>query len=254
MSLPPYSLKAIFGGTFDPPHLGHLRPLLSLLDTLNLDHCDIVPSHIPVHKQTQTAAAHRLKMCGYFAQADSRLQVNDIEIKHDRPSFSSNTLAELAQTHPNTSICFILGLDAFLGLASWHKSEVLFKQCHFIVMMRDEDSDLANELTGDGYSDASIGVNSSSLRYLPASLQALLPETIYLCAEQGQKAQNQHINGILRASKHGEVVFFMNKVHEVSSTQVRHALARGDSIKHYLLPEVADYIQEHSIYKTKAED
>lgn len=264
------ALKAIFGGTFDPPHLGHLQPLLAVLDALNLDNCELIPSHIPVHKTGCTSAIHRLRMTELFAKQDRRLQVNDIEIARDSPSFSAYTLSSLRRLHPDQAICFIMGMDAFLTLPSWFSPQSILQNCHLIVMMRNDaprplivrsfeehvaaHDDLSGENPGArlaSYCEANDlpSLKPKDLPEISAELRELLPKRLHLVSKITQNAHNLQINGILRASKQGEVVFVLNEKTNISSTEIRHAIKHDASIKQWLSPEVADYIQAHRIYK-----
>lgn len=246
-------LRAIFGGTFDPPHLGHLQPLLWVLDTLQMDSCELIPSHIPVHKQASASVEHRVKMTELFAQQDPRLIVNNIEILQNTPSYTINTLDILKKQYPQDALCFIMGLDAFLGLPSWFKPEKIIARCHIVVMMRD-----SKQSEGLQHTDRSLiafletqtdqAVATHSLTALPTSLSKLLPEHVYLAEKFTQNAQNQQISGILRASKQGEVVFVFNKQADISSTIIRQAITDGVSVEQWLSPEVSHYIQTHHIY------
>ncbi|WP_371193368.1 nicotinate (nicotinamide) nucleotide adenylyltransferase [Glaciecola sp. SC05] len=247
-------LKAVFGGTFDPPHHGHMQPLLAVLESLDMQSCELIPSHIPVHKQACSSAQHRLNMTQIFARQDSRLLVNKIEVMRDSPSYSVDTVCALSEQHPEHAICFIMGLDAFLGLASWHLPHTLMQKCHIVVMMRGEATyPLADDNTQqrlirflESYHKANIP--REILPSISDDLRHLLPEQLYLVDKMTQNAQNQRINGILRASKQGEVVFVLNPQTEISSTMIRRAIADGVSTEQWLTPDIIEYIQAHRIY------
>jgi nicotinate-nucleotide adenylyltransferase len=274
-------LKLIFGGTFDPPHNGHILPLCELLDRLKVNECDLIPSHIPVHKNTRISSQHRLAMTKLLAKQDSRLRVNEIEISLDAPSYSAHTLERLNAQNPEQAICFVMGLDAFLGLSTWYEAESILSRCHIIVLMRSDsktgtDQASKNEAQFVQYfksqtqnrifiNDFKTYANNSEpyksydkatssyeaegyTPQLPTKLLALLPSTAHLLNESTQNAQNKDINGILRASKHGELVFFVNDTVRVSSTMVRQALQQGESVNDYLPPELIQYIQAHNLY------
>jgi nicotinate (nicotinamide) nucleotide adenylyltransferase len=245
-----YKLKTVFGGTFDPPHHGHLIPLLTLLDALDVEQCDLIPSHIPVHKTASTNSQHRLKMTQLLALQDERLQVNDIEIFHDGPSYTAKTLARLQEQSPHSAICFVMGIDTFLYLHTWFKPQEIFTQCHVIVMMRPEYNDTHDQQICTKYlaKQEKSRLITHEVEGLSSELLNLLPNTAYLLNQSIQKAQNIDINGILRASKQGELLFFMNEKLNISSTMIRDALLKGESIKDYVSPEVFDYIQANNIY------
>lgn len=276
-----FDLKMIFGGTFDPPHNGHILPLCGLLNHLEVDECDLIPSHIPVHKNTRISSQHRLAMTKLLAKQDPRLRVNEIEISHNAPSYSAHTLERLHAQNPEQAICFVMGLDAFLGLSTWFEAELILARCHIIVLMRSESktgSDQASKheaqfveyfksqtqnrvfmnnfkthannlkLTKIDEKATSSNEAEGFTPQLPTKLLALLPSTAHLLNESTQNAQNNDINGILRASKHGELVFFVNDTLKVSSTMVRQALKQGESVDDYLPPELIQYIRAHNLY------
>lgn len=135
----------IFGGTFDPMHLGHLRTVQEAAHLLALDRVLLIPSARPPHKHRpdMTAFSHRLEMTCLAAEDNALLEVLDIEGKRSGPSYSVDTLESLRRRlGPEAPIYFLMGMDAFLDIRSWHQYSRLFDLAHFVVIERagsDED-------------------------------------------------------------------------------------------------------------------
>jgi nicotinate-nucleotide adenylyltransferase len=129
----------LFGGTFNPIHLGHLRAGLEVQDRFSLDQVLYLPAAIPPHKATREilSFAHRLKMVRLAVEGQSRLKASDAEIKRPGKSYSIQTVRYFHRTIPQgMDLFFILGLDAFLEISTWKDYRQLFGLCHFIVLDR----------------------------------------------------------------------------------------------------------------------
>jgi len=127
----------IFGGTFDPIHYGHLRTAFELWQALGLAEVRFLPTGDPPHRDAPLAnAALRLAMVR-TAIADQRaFVVDDRETRRQGLSYSFDTLAELRQEFPDRSLCLLLGMDAFLGLPTWHRWRELTALAHIVVAHR----------------------------------------------------------------------------------------------------------------------
>ena len=115
----------ILGGTFNPPHLGHLICAQEAYLQLELDQVMMVPARIPPHKPVndEPGAEHRLALCRLAADGDERLSVSDIEIERDGPSFTVDTLAALHEREPDTELFLIVGGDVAAGFPRWREPE-----------------------------------------------------------------------------------------------------------------------------------
>lgn len=138
----------ILGGTFDPVHFGHLRPVLDVAEHLNLDHVRLIPCSVPPHRtQPQATAQQRLTMLQLAIKNYSRFLVDDRELQRDGPSYTVDTLKSLREEFPDTALYLILGTDAFLDLQSWHQWSEIIELAHIVVMQRpDEQLDMSEEL------------------------------------------------------------------------------------------------------------
>ncbi len=114
---------ALFGGTFDPVHRGHISMALRLADALGLDEVMLMPTFVPPHKikSSMADAAHRLAMCRIAASAHPKLTVSDMEIARGGASFTVDTLTALSAQYPDTAWYLITGADMFCTLRSWYR-------------------------------------------------------------------------------------------------------------------------------------
>ncbi len=115
----------IFGGTFNPPHLGHLVCAQEAYLQLDLDQVMLIPARVPPHKpvEEEPGAEHRLELCRLAVQGDERFVVSDIEINRAGPSYTVDTLVELHSRAPDNELFLIVGGDIAAGFAQWHQPE-----------------------------------------------------------------------------------------------------------------------------------
>jgi nicotinate-nucleotide adenylyltransferase len=115
----------ILGGTFNPPHLGHLICAQEAYLQLGLDRVTLIPARIPPHKpvEDEPGAEHRLELCRLAIGDDERLEVSDLEIDRDGPSYTVDTLEELHSSAPDHELFLIVGGDIAAGLPEWHEPE-----------------------------------------------------------------------------------------------------------------------------------
>ena len=128
---------ALFGGTFDPVHYGHLRCADQARHMLNLENLYLLPAGNPPHRTTPfTTAAQRLTMLG-LAQAEfPSLSIDDREIQRSGPSYMVDTLKELRTEFPHRPLLLLVGQDAANYLHSWYKWEQLFALAHLVTFPR----------------------------------------------------------------------------------------------------------------------
>jgi nicotinate-nucleotide adenylyltransferase len=116
----------ILGGTFNPPHLGHLVCAQEAYIQLSLARVMLVPARIPPHKAVddEPGPLHRLEMCRLAVRGDEqRFEVSDVEIGRKGPSYTVDTLEELHSLNPDSELFLILGADIAAGLPEWHQAE-----------------------------------------------------------------------------------------------------------------------------------
>jgi nicotinate-nucleotide adenylyltransferase len=115
----------ILGGTFNPPHLGHLVCAQEAYLQLQLDRVMFMPARIPPHKpvEHEPGVAHRLELCRLAVQGDERFTVSDLELSRPGPSYTVDTLDELNSSEPNNELFLIVGGDVAAGLPQWREPE-----------------------------------------------------------------------------------------------------------------------------------
>jgi len=111
----------ILGGTFNPPHLGHLVLAQEAYLRLSLDRVMLVPARIPPHKPVddEPGVEHRLEMCRLAADGESWLNVSDLEVQRPGPSYTVDTLEQLHSRTPDSELYLIVGADIAVGLPDW---------------------------------------------------------------------------------------------------------------------------------------
>lgn len=122
---------AVYGGTFNPIHWGHLHILGEFLARLGLDRALLIPAGEPPHKQAPglAPAQDRLAMCALAAQAlPGRVEVSPMELERPGKSFTADTLAALAARWPQDSFYLLMGEDMFLTVDQWRRAEEIFRR------------------------------------------------------------------------------------------------------------------------------
>ena len=214
------SIRAILGGTFNPPHLGHIQPALYLLDYIKVNTLGLMPCKIAPHKPVSVSEAHRVEMVKLACELDKRLYPELIELSLPSPSYTVRTLENLRQHHADT-ICFFIGADSLYNIQSWFEWERLLDYCHLVVMRRE----------GDNFEP-------------PSSL------TSWLNANKTEDINQLH------HQPNGCVLLVNTPLPPASSTQIRDAVSATTSALtppiEWLPTPVADYINMHHLYQDKS--
>ncbi len=131
-------LMALFGGTFDPIHFGHLRPVEQLAHEIQLEKVILLPNNVPPHRpQPEATPAQRLKMAQLAVEDNSLFCVDSRELQRNTPSYTIETLETLRKEHGTQQpLAFIIGQDSLLTLYKWHRWESLLDVCHLVVLGR----------------------------------------------------------------------------------------------------------------------
>ena len=216
---------ALFGGTFDPVHLGHLAVARAAAEKFGLGRVYFVPADLPPHKQKRklTDFQHRFAMLALATADDPRFVASLLDAHTGEPNYSISTVRRLKSTlKKSDKLYFLIGIDAFRDIATWRQPEELLAEVKFIVVSR------------PGYSLADVG------RALPESLR---PTDLMMRA-----MRRQHVDGTIALM--GATIHLLGEVREkVSSTQIR--VAAGKSVKQlsrYVPPLVAEYIKKENLY------
>ena len=136
----------IYGGTFAPPHVGHVEAARAFMKQMRLDYLYVIPAAIPPHKQLEFEVDpfHRLAMCDLAFSGIDGVIVSDIELRRGGVSYTVDTLREL--TAPDTRLFLFCGTDMFLTLDQWYCADEIFKLCHPIYIRRENDQFITNKI------------------------------------------------------------------------------------------------------------
>lgn len=133
---------ALYGGSFNPPHLGHVEAARSVYQELAPDIFLIMPDNIPPHKdmaQDSPSAQARLEMCRLSFGDIPGVQISDMELKRDGKSYTAHTVEQLRQDYAQDEIILVMGSDMLLSFEQWYRFEYLLKACTLAVLPRETD-------------------------------------------------------------------------------------------------------------------
>jgi nicotinate-nucleotide adenylyltransferase len=182
----------ILGGTFNPPHMGHVVMAQEALDQLDLDRVVFMPVAVPPHKEAREdpGAAARLELCRLAVAHDDRFEVSALEIERGGASFTVDTLRELHDVEPEHDLTFIVGGDMAQSLPAWREPEAILELARLAVAEREgvRREDIARRLEplhgGDRvvfFDMPRIDVSSSSIRRRVADgrpIRYLVPDAV----------------------------------------------------------------------------
>jgi nicotinate-nucleotide adenylyltransferase len=138
----------VFGGTFDPIHLGHLRAAENALEGLELDRVAFVPAGTPPHRaEPSSSALDRYAMTALATAGHPRFAVSDVELRRDGPSYTVDTVAALRGESPQAEVFVIVGSDTFPEMATWKEHERLLALCTVAVVARPGEGHAAGDRT-----------------------------------------------------------------------------------------------------------
>lgn len=143
----------MFGGTFNPIHLGHTALVGHALRQLELDELLLVPTYIPPHKVARDLATgeDRLEMCRIAAGEDSRIKVSDIELQRGGSSYTWVTLRQLSRLYPDADLFLIVGGDMLLTFHQWKRWRDILRMATLCAAPREEDEYAALEAAAGRY-------------------------------------------------------------------------------------------------------
>jgi nicotinate-nucleotide adenylyltransferase len=202
---------ALFGGTFDPPHVGHLLAASDAHEQLGLEQVVFIPAaRQPLKRDSSAAPApHRLRMLQLMTEGDARFAVDPVEIDRTGLSYTVDTLEEFARRLPDSERYFLVGEDTFGTLGQWREPERVVALAHMAVLSR-----------SSGRSMTPIGQDEVARRVL---------------AIGGGGAASPVVLGTRRV--------------DLSSTEVRERVRSGRSIRGFVTERVAQYIDANSLYR-----
>jgi nicotinate-nucleotide adenylyltransferase len=211
-------LLGIFGGTFDPVHLGHLRLAEEAREQLNLNQVVWIPAgQPPLRDVPQTQGIDRLEMVRRAIGQQPAFTLDDSEVLAPQPSYTVDTLRRLRRHYgAQKPLVLLLGADAFARLAAWKDWRELFVLTHLAVASR------------PGH-ESKVGAGSTALDH--------------------EFRQRSASAAALKQSPAGAIVPFTITALDISATAIRHAIEHGNSPRYLVPVEVLDYIDQHSLYR-----
>lgn len=209
-------LIALYGGTFDPIHYGHLKPVEALAKQVALQQVTIMPNNVPPHRPQPRADSQQRKAMVQLAIADNPLfKLDDRELQRETPSYTVETLeqlrADIGSTQP---LAFIVGQDSLLSLQRWHRWETLLTLCHLLVCQR------------PGYS----------------VLMETAEEQQWLDAHRASSVEQLHTQPA------GKIYLAQTPMYDISATAIRQRLEHHLPCDDLIPPAVAEYIRQHHLY------
>jgi len=131
----------VFGGTFNPPHVGHILAAEQAISALELDRLLLVPDRVAPHKQLPGNSAtprQRLEMLRIAAEGKPKMTVSDIELDREGPSYTVETVRQLKQRFPDAKLYLLMGTDMFLSFLNWRQPEQILENAELAVVYRGE--------------------------------------------------------------------------------------------------------------------
>jgi nicotinate-nucleotide adenylyltransferase len=209
----------ILGGTFNPPHLGHLAVARHALSELGLERVLLMPARIPPHKPAGQGGCdpgprHRLRMCELLLDGGDGLSACGLELERDGPSYTVDSLNAIHASHPDVRLTFIVGADTASTLASWREPARLLELAELAV----------------------AGRSGSARQRVLDTVAAIHGE------DPGASGDAQQVR------------FLEMPAVEISSTAARARAGRGEPIEQLVGAPVAAYIATHGLYRGKARE
>jgi len=216
----------LLGGTFNPIHLGHVQAARIVKDRCRLDRVLFIPSFIPPHKEDQDVASaeHRFNMVRLAVAGEPDFEASAVEIEARGTSYSIHTLDRIKDRYPEAEVFFILGIDAFVEIATWKDHEKVLDRCSFIVISRPGHRlDEARKVLGGRLEDR--------ISYL----------------NEDEKPGDSPLSA-------GPAILLLQiDALDIASSDIRRRLHRGSSIAGLAADPVREYIKENGLYMTNQE-
>ena len=135
----------VYGGSFNPPHLGHVEAARTVSAELAPDKFLIIPSNVSPHKKLAEGSPEpqaRLEMCRLAFADIPGAEISDMELRREGKSYTAQTVEELRRSFPDDELIIVMGTDMFLSFETWYRFEYLLENCTLAVLARDEDEDV----------------------------------------------------------------------------------------------------------------
>lgn len=183
----------IFGGTFDPPHIGHLVVTQDALERLELDRLIVVPAGTPPHREAVLEAETRLELVRLAFEGDGRIRVSDVELRREGPSWTVDTL-EWARRELDPEVLFlIVGADQLRSFKRWKEPDRILGLARLAVMTRPGEELGGTDVPHEVIEVTRVDLSSTQVRRRleeGRSIRYMVPERIRLAVEQAWSARS----------------------------------------------------------------
>lgn len=211
---------AIYGGTFDPVHNGHIEVARRVLELFELDEVIFVPACVPPHKRNAniTSAFHRFAMLALATKEDQQLRVSTVELDAPELPYAVETVDRMKSVSVRTF--FLVGADSWSEISTWHEWQKLLTMCELIVVTRP-------------------GYEINSITTPPAELVDL------------RNVDANQIGEVLKRDRKPRVFITNVAMIDVSATRIRAAVQTNDEagLRTMVPPAVARYIDKYNLYR-----
>jgi nicotinate-nucleotide adenylyltransferase len=211
---------AIFGGTFNPVHYGHLRGAQAVLDKTTADRVLFIPVATPPHKDREEliSANHRMEMLRLAIEGSTAFALSALEVNRGGVSYTIDTLTEVLDTYtPEPTLSLVIGTDSFNDLCSWRQYKDILKLADLAVIRRPGEP--------------------------PWKIEDVLP--VELASSFCYDSKDDSFK-----NSHGRAIKFLDSaMMDISSSMIREFIVRGESVRHLTPERVVDYIDKNGLYR-----
>jgi nicotinate-nucleotide adenylyltransferase len=213
----------VFGGTFNPVHLGHLRAAEEVVETLDLEQMIFIPSSTPPHKADHPTdpiapAEQRLEWVELAIRGNPHFAVSPLEMERGGASYSVETLRSIGPHFAPGKPVFVIGQDAFIEMDSWREPDALFELAHFAVITR------------------------------PPIDRSPLVDFLPHCIRDSIELDDDGLSGVHRSAQTWIRRVSISAL-DISSSGIRSRLRGGQSIRYLLPPAVAEAVEKSGVYQ-----
>lgn len=194
----------IYGGTFNPIHIGHLLTARAAIEACNLDRLILMPSGNSYKKEQQTIlnSSIRSKLVELSIQGESKMELSLMEIERGDATYTYETMTEMKKLYPDAELFFLMGADALLGIDTWKNPEIIFQSCHILAAARKG------------------------------------------CERERLQSRAQQ----LERQFGGRVTVLTTRQIDISSSEIRERILRGQSVRYMIADPAYEYISSHNLY------
>ena len=218
----PLPRAAIYGGTFDPVHKGHLEVARRVLELFELEEVLFVPASVPPHKSAISSVFHRFAMLALATEQDARLRISTVELDKPERPYAVDTVERMQiAMGAHRHLFFMIGADSWSEITTWHEWQRLLRMCDLIVVTR------------PGY-DLSGSIPNASAQIVDV-----------------RGASKREISDLIESNSGPRAFLTDAAMVDISATEIRAAAGAGDSkrLSAMVPAAVASYIEKYGLYK-----